>query len=494
MARAAATGAVLDDYQERQTSQGQIDYWVNLLYRVDAAYPPCELAAFREDLFPLLPDGACPYRGLEAFGLEDQAVFFGRRALIQDMIKVLARHALLAVVGPSGSGKSSAVRAGLLPALISETDADLLPGTAQWQYFKTLVPGSDPLENLARGLSTQGAPSRQELLANPRVLADWLSARGPGPAVLVIDQFEEVFTLCDSVAVREAYVAALLALVTAPPRHRVVLTMRSDFESYVTKLGALDKPFQVGRVQATALDRDELREAIERPAKEVGLVFERGVVDALIDDIVGEPAALPLLQYTLLRLWEERPRNKVTFQTYRDLGGGRKALARSADEFYERELLEETDRDIARRILLRIVRPGEGLEVTSSRIPVDQLAYPAKDRAKIKEVLERLQGANLIRITPPGPRETWTADTQAEIAHEALVRNWPRLVEWINEMRGQIVMRARLEAKADEWNRLGRAGSGLLDKVEVAEAAAWLDSDDAATLGSKPGPGRAGRE
>ena len=199
--------------------------------------------------------------------------------------------------------------------------------------------------------------------------------------------------------------------------------MRSDFESYVAKLPELDRLFQAGRVQVTALNRDQLREAIEGPAATVNLKFERGLVNALIDDTVGElqaGAALAIHAAQALGEALEQAQQGDASGVPRSRGSVARRVGHSADELYERGLLEESDRGIARRILLRLVRPGDGLEVTSSRVPVDQLTHPVQDAAKIKEVLEKLWHHRLVRITPPGPPESWSADTQAEIA----TRRW----------------------------------------------------------------------
>jgi WD40 repeat protein len=255
------------------------------------------------------------------------------------------------------------------------------------------------------------------------------------------------------------------------------MTLRSDFESFIALEPALQQWMEQARVQLLPLSASEMREAIERPADLVGLKFEPGVVEALLHDTLGEPAALPLLQFSLLKLWDARDRNRVTWQAYQQIGGGRQALARSADALYN-SLIPE-DQVTARRILLRMVRPGEGLEITSNRIRRDQLYRAGEARDRVDRVLERLVAARLVRLTPgdtPG-------SAQVEIAHEALVRNWPTLVGWLEDERAAIATRRRLEAKAAEWVRLGGGAAGLLDEVQLAEAERWLNSAEAAYLG-----------
>ena len=218
-------------------------------------------------------------------------------------------------------------------------------------------------------------------------------------------------------------------------------------------------------MQVTPLERDELREAIEEPApRRVGLVFERSLVDKVVDDTFGEPGSLPLLQFTLTRLWQARRRNKVLLEAYTALGGARLALATVADAVFGKLIREE--QEAAKRIFLRIVRPGQGLEVTNQRIAEHELFTPGEDHDRIRRVLGKLIDEGLVRRTS-GLRPE---DTQIEVAHEALVRNWPSLVGWLNEERAAIVARQRLADKVAEWVRRGRGQDALLDPAQLADA------------------------
>lgn len=481
--RGAATGVLLDAESDRETAQNLLDYWSTILYRIDYEPPDATLAEFDPTQAPVLDNALCPYVGLDAFRDSDQGVFFGRQRTVEALLELLKTHRLVAVVGPSGSGKSSVVRAGLIPALRS----DRLPGSGSWRDFAPLVPGSDPLASLARALRPPGADRawllrQAELLRErPGRLAELMAELGATTAVLCVDQFEEVFTLSDNEADRQAFIDNLLGLIDLPgAEHTVILTMRSDFEPFVARYPALHERFSAGRAPLLPLSAAELREAIERPAAKVGLRFEEGVVDALLHDLVGEPAALPLLQFTLLKLWESRKRNRVTVESYRRLGGGRLALARSADEFYANLIPEE--QVTARRILLRMVRPGDGLEVTSQRIRRAELYRANEAHDRIDRVLDKLIGARLVRVTSGETRD----DEQIEVAHEALVRNWPTLVGWLDDERAALSARRRLEAKADDWVRLGRGSSGLLDREQLHEAEHWLASPEAEYLGFNP--------
>jgi hypothetical protein len=256
------------------------------------------------------------------------------------MVRKLESTHFLIVLGSSGSGKSSVVRAGLIPEL-KKGD---LPGSADWHYFTPMVPGSKPLVNLARLLMPPDAdPAHTEIESdlyrqNNAYLAEVVSTQFNKNVVIIVDQFEEVFTLCttDEIA-RQRFVDNLISLCQVAGReHRVIITMRTDFEPNIARLPELQAMLEQSVVHVTALNAGELREAIEAPAARIGLKFEEGVVDALLKDTLGEPAALPLLQFTLLKLWERRERNRVTWEAYKKLGGGRQTLARSADDFYNR--------------------------------------------------------------------------------------------------------------------------------------------------------------
>ncbi len=474
--RGSATGVLLHADDDRWTSQSMLDYWSNLLYRLGYEPPDATLAAFDPVLAPEIADVLCPYLGLDAFRETHQARFFGRQRLITELVARLSTSRFLAVVGPSGSGKSSLVLGGLLPAL--KTGA--LPNSQDWQYYPPLVPGSDPLANLARLTQPAGSnraawAQRQigRLQEDPSHLTCLLDKAKSSSVVLVVDQFEEIFTLCDDDRVRQAFIDNLLGLVQMPgSRHSVILTMRSDFESYVARLPNLQPLFGQAQLRVMPLNANELREAIEQPAERVGLKFEDGIVEALVKEILGEPAGLPLLQFTLLKLWENREHNRVTWDAYYHLGGARLALARSADAWYEALIPEE--QVTAKRLLLRMVRPGEGLEVTSNRVRRETLYRAGEAPDRIDRVLDKLVDARLVRLTAGDT----PSDTQVEVAHEALVRNWPKLVAWLEDQR--VVMRRRLHlaAAVQQWEALGRDPGTLLRGALLDEARHYEDLNE----------------
>jgi hypothetical protein len=218
LARARASGAILAEEEERWTAQSLIDYWNTTLYRAGTPTFSLALADFDPAQAPALPDSACPYLGLNAFGEANAAIFFGRRRVVAQLLDRLRDQRLLAVVGPSGSGKSSLVRAGLLPAL----HADGVVGSAGWQILPPMVPGSDPSTALDRAIAAAGTSL--------------------SPRLLIIDQFEEAFTLCTDEARRAEFLARVVALATGAGANRVVLTMRSDFEPFI----AVNYSCQVG--------------------------------------------------------------------------------------------------------------------------------------------------------------------------------------------------------------------------------------------------------
>ena len=241
-----------------------MDYWITAFYRAGEEPPDATLALFDPDLAPEIPESICPYRGLGAFREEDSHQFFGRKSLLQKLLKRLRELRLLAVVGPSGSGKSSLVYAGLVPAF----KCGALPGSQTWRYLRPLVPGSDPLTNLAGALRPFGVepspPSDRHWILDflrmpPTTDVSWLLDKlGPDPVVLVIDQFEELFTLCDDASVREQFLRVLFQLATAPgARHTVILTMRTDYRERVASFLDFFEQFDKGEVLVTPLTAGE---------------------------------------------------------------------------------------------------------------------------------------------------------------------------------------------------------------------------------------------
>ena len=453
VARARRTGAWLDVEEHREAAQGLIDYWTTTLYRSAVKVPETDLADFDPTLAPTLGDELCPYVGLTAFDEQTSDRFFGRERMVKIALQRLEKERFLSILGPSGSGKSSLLLGGIIPAL--KTGG--VQGSADWHYLPPIVPGSDPVANLAA-------------VFDPEKLADQT-------VVLVIDQFEELFTLTSTDRARNQFVSYLLQrLETVAPRLILLVTMRSDYEMQLAKVPGLQPLFEKGDLRATPLTAAELREAVEKPAERIGLKFEAGVVDSLVADVLGEPAALPLLQFTLLRLWQERDHNRITLAAYKKIGGSRGALARAADALYG-QLLPE-DQTIMRKILLRMVRPAAGEETTRRRIRVKELEKIGHAPQNVERVLAKLVDARLVRRTAGETPD----DDQIEVVHEALIRNWPLLVTWLEDVRAQLIRLRRFEALAEEWERFDRK-FGFLDKKQVEDAEEWMASDEAAEIG-----------
>lgn len=469
-------GLYIDTDSDRGAAQSLLDYWASVLYRAGKEPPDAAILAFNPDLAPDLPDEPCPYRGLEAFQEEQHEWFFGRQALLTELGEELSSHGFVTVVGASGSGKSSLVLGGLLPAL-KAGQLDVLPGSNTWRYCVPIVPGAQPLLSMARAAASvltanpdngkgimDAAPFRQS--ANH--LRDILTPAGEiRPVCLIVDQFEELFTLRKNDVDREAFVANLVALTQqdGPLTHRVIITLRSDFEDRLATMAALQALSRLSQVRVTAMGAAELREAIEAPARKVGLKFEDGVVEALLEDILGEPAGLPLLQFALLQLWRSRSRNRITWPAYKRLGNARQALARTADRLFQNSLPQ--DQQTTRHIFMRLVRPDIGAEVTSSRVAREVLwTLEAPDR--VQHVLTRFAGAGLIRITRGSQADR--GDDACEVAHEALIRNWPELEGWLEQDRASMRQRYRLSDAAQQWHESGRSADLLLRGRALVEA------------------------
>ncbi|MCL4266733.1 MAG: SUMF1/EgtB/PvdO family nonheme iron enzyme [Anaerolineae bacterium] len=475
--RGRAAGAFLDEDSDREAAQNLLDYWETQLFHAGRNIPDMILAEFNPNLQPEIPDDRCPYVGLNAFDSNNQHQFYGRDQLIGELLNQVLVSRLVTAIGPSGSGKSSVVLAGLLPRL----KAGELPGSALWNYFPVIVPGSAPLTALARLLQPENVEpalwifeTTETLRENTDYLTTLVENHSQEASVLVIDQFEEAFTLCHDEEERNAFLENLLNLVRGRnARHIVILTMRVDYESYLTKVPLFHSLVEQGQVRVSAMNTAELHDAIEQPATAVGLKFEEGLVDAVVREIVGEPAALPLLQFALLQLWDNRERNRVTWETYRRLGGVMQVLAHTANTMYDNLLPE--DQVTARRILLRLVRPSEGLEFTRRRVPLRQLYQTGEAHDRVDRVLDKLIQSRLVRNTKGHTEE----DDQIEVAHEALVRNWPRLVDWLDEERIRLRHRLRLTDQAEQWDALNKDEGALLRGALLQEA---LQYDDLSPL------------
>jgi WD40 repeat protein len=419
---------------------------------------------------PQLPpaDVACPYKGLAAFEAEDAEYFCGREELVAELTARLAGTRFLAVVGPSGSGKSSLVRAGLLPAIWG----DALPGSKAWQTL-VLTPGAHPLEELAVRLSLlQGIEASalfEALQARPvalrlavqQALAD--EAEG-AQLLLVVDQFEEVFALCRSEAERRAFIDALLYAVEAGEgRTVVVATIRSDFYGHCADYPGLAARL-ADNLLVGPLGKEGLRQAIEWPAERVSLRLEPGLADTIIAEVAGEPGALPLMSHALLETWGRRRGRLLTLAGYAATGGVAGAIAQTAGRVYDRFSPEE--QATARHIFLRLTELGEeGTQDTRRRVAPEELVRTVEEEPVVQSVLAVLAGARLI---------TAGEDT-VEVAHEALIREWPALRGWLDEDREGLRIHRHLTGAAQDWRNLDREPGELYRGARLVAAGEWAE-------------------
>ena len=385
-----------------------------------------------EDAAPI--PAVCPFPGLATFDTAHAEYFFGRERLVAELVARLVGSPLLAVVGPSGSGKSSAVRAGLLPALAT----GVLPGSERWPQA-VMRPGRHPLAELERSL------------------APWAER-----AVLVVDQFEELFTLCRDETEQTRFLDVLVDLVENGDRRiQVVLAVRADFYGRCATHDRLARLVGANQVLVGPMQRDELRRAIEEPAGRVGLRVEPALTDALIADVIDEPGGLPLLSAALLEQWQARDGRVMRHAAYERTGGVQGAVGRLAEKMYAR--LSEPEREAARRILLRLADVGETESVTLVRrlMPLDEID-PEPDPATAAALTDLID-SRLVTVE----------EESLEVAHEALLREWPRLRAWLEEDAEGRRLHHHLIHAAHDWDAAGREPGELYRGARLASALDW---------------------
>lgn len=368
------------------------------------------------------PVDVCPYRGLAAFSAEHAGWFFGRERAVAELVEAVAMATgPVVLVAPSGAGKSSLLQAGLLPAI----RAGALPaaGSRDWPQV-VLHPTATPMNELAR------VPA--------------------GPAVVVVDQFEETFTLCPDPVEREAFITALCALPAV-----VVLGVRADFYGHLLEHPQLMPSLRENQVVLGPMTDGELRQAVVRPAQAAGLVVEPGLVEVLLRDL--GTGGLPLLSHALLTTWQHRNGRVLTVAGYELTGGIRTAVARSAERAYAR--LSPAAREVARQVLLRMVRVDQEAGATRRALSLAEVA----DLPSATEVLDEFVAARLVTV----------AHERAEITHEALLAAWPRLHDWVDADRVGLCTRQRLGEAAGEWKRAGQPRTLLYQGMGLQAAAEW---------------------
>ncbi len=432
-----------------------------------------DLAGIQEMSFPLItpaslelvpPEpGPPPFKGLQFFDEADAGIFFGRQALTSRLVGYLSEMAarssgekmdkpyfVLAVVGASGSGKSSVVRAGLVPVLkriTSLPDGQQPPqGSAGW-FYHIFTPTAHPLESLAGGLSRDAGPAAKRLL--------------------VIDQFEELFTLCRSEDERVAFLDQLMSA-SVGGDVRVVIVLRADFYAHCARYPRLREALSARQVFIGPMSAAELRQAIEEPARLGGWEIAPGLVDLILRDVGAsqehppEPGALPLLEHALLETWERRRGRTLTLQGYADAGGVQGAIAHTAESVFLK--LTPEQQALARRIFLRLTELGEGTQDTRRRAAISELVSSTGEALEVESLLKELADARLITLS----------EGVAEVAHEALIREWPLLRAWLSEDRESLRLHRRLAAAAQDWENLSRDGGVLYRGAPLAQALEWV--------------------
>ncbi|SEH01166.1 WD40 repeat [Nonomuraea solani] len=388
---------------------------------------------------------AAPYLGLRTFQPQDARLFAGRERLVAALRERLLADSFLVVVGPSGSGKSSLLRAGLLPALRDDWPVALF------------TPGERPLRALAGRLAEAAGSSAKAVLEavldDPRNVAVQVGSR----LLIVVDQFEEIFTLCPSEAERRAFIAALVAA-AAEPSCRVVVGVRADFYARCAGYPELVPALQDGQLLVGPMDDDDLREVVKEPARRMDVHVSAELVELVVDEARGQAGALSLVSHALLETWRRRRGNALTVAGYRATGGVRGAIAQTAERVYG--ALTTGEREQAKHLFLRLVTPGDGTEDARRRAARTELSGNGHMvmNGSVAGVLDRLIAARLI-----------TADEESvTIAHEALIRGWPRLGGWLSENRELLQAHRRLTEAAAEWDQHGRDEAFLYRGVRLA--------------------------
>ena len=422
---------------------------------------------------PEPPDN--PYKGLQAFQEVDAPNFFGREALVERVLVRLSEiremTRFLAVVGPSGSGKSSVVQAGLIPALRQGKLSSFQQG-----LIAQITPGSHPLEELEIALLRLAPNPPNSLLpqlredergllrAVRRVLPDDNSQ-----LLLVIDQFEEVFTLVENPDERQQFLALLHAAVTddRSPLH-IVITLRADFYDRPLLYSGFGELIRQRTEVVLPLTVSELEQAISRPAAKAGVTLESGLAMAIVREADQQPGELPLLQYALTELFESGQGSAMTLEAYQAIGGLLGALARRADALYE--ALDDVGKNIVQQLFLRLVTLGEGVEDTRRRVLLTELRSLSLDANQLDDLIQTFAAYRLLTLD----HDPITRTPTVELAHEALIRAWLRLRGWLDESRADIRLQRLLAASAAEWQNAKQDSGFLMSGARLTQFEDWV--------------------
>ncbi|MDT8304723.1 MAG: protein kinase [Anaerolineae bacterium] len=423
------------------------------------------------------PEPENPYKGLRPFGAADRQDFFGREKLVEELLhKMKAQEPaarFLAIVGPSGSGKSSLVRAGLLPAVW----AGRLPGSECW-FTVEMLPGTHPLEALEIGLTKVATRHAGQLHAHlyrdERGLVratELVLPDDDSHLLLVVDQFEELFTLVAEEKYRQHFLDLLTTAVgDVHSRVSVVITLRADYYDRPLRYPEFGDLLRKRMVTILPLSAKEMERAICGPAERVGITFDAGLVAQMVSEMSYQPGALPLLQYALTELFEQREGRRLTAAAYQQFGGAVGALAHRADALFT--ALDERSRQMARQLFLRLVSLGEGTGDTRRRVARVELRALGDDPDLMDEIIDYFARHRLLALD----HEPTTRQPTVELAHEALIREWRRLCRWLDVSRDDIRMQRLLARAAGEWRAAGEDPGFLLRDARLAHFEGWAQS------------------
>lgn len=433
-----------------------------------------------------------PYKGLRSFTQRDRGDFFGRETLIQEMVRTVGdmllpvapgspAGRLLTVVGPSGSGKSSIAMAGLLPKL----QDGAIQNSAAWTYLDPLITGKQPMNALAYTLTARfpekGVQAVREVLdreggfgLHQLALA---AARQGTRVVLLIDQFEELFSPDIPEAERQHFINLLVTATTEPQGPLlVILTLRADLYDRPLAYATLGRLIQQHQCTVLPMEIEDLRAVIERPAlqPDVRLIFEEDLVGDLLYEIRGQAGALPLLEFTLDQLFYHRREQHLTRYAYNEIGGVRGALSRHAESTYTK-LPTDQHRRLSQAIFMRLIQPGAaGQDPIRRRADLTEFTLENVEQTNIlRETIQAFTTARLLTSNQIGPTTT------LEVAHEALLREWPRLADWTRAASEDIRLQQTFSHDVAEWEQRGRPGDRLYRGTQLKEAQAWLERNTA---------------
>ncbi|MFF4801220.1 helix-turn-helix domain-containing protein [Streptomyces sp. NPDC001351] len=387
-------------------------------------------------------EAAAPYRGLARFELDDRHLFFGRDRIVEDLRRLVCDHRLAVLFGPSGSGKSSLLRAGLLPRL-----REAMAENGNPAVLRVLTPGARPVGTYGHLL----APAEDE----PE---SWV----------VVDQFEEVFTLCRDAGERARFIEMLLSARDPDRRLKVLISVRADFYARCAEHRDLADALAHAGLLLGPMTADELREAVVKPAQEVGLLVERELTARIIEEVDGRPGGLPMLSHALLETWRRRRSRLLTLAAYEAAGGVRGAIAATAEEVYGQ--LTPDQARTARHLLLRMVEPGQGT-TPDTRHPLPRAELQDYPNPDVGLVVDRLARARLVTTDEDG----------VQLAHEALITCWPRLSAWIEEDRERLRHHRRLTEVAHAWQEHGRDPGALYRGTALTRAEKLFPDGDLLT-------------